>query len=525
MPEILRDQDGYLYEKNWAGQWVEKNVFGRGHDYDTRNMSWQEARDILGRQKSSYDGKPLYNYDAGNSSSTGIGSGTSFSGDGPSLAGLIVIFILAAILLIGFVKVIIVLYNLIVRFVRRHPRFSFISLIIVTTFMMFGFTLILDIDSRILIPLVILVPGFWCWLLVSFRLRIFFAPLNALLVGLFTWWIVFNSSEFWTIPWGRIIPWRPFDNSLAWFMGALPLIALGWYAGRKRWPVLFYGLNLVLIGGIFTLVAYHTTNQWLQYWKILTALQIPKDFPLLFVALLPVSLWGWKRAVLRWENILRIPNLILTGLVFWVILTISRPLWNPLWEYLIGDTPVRIDLALVLLILPMAVRLWRKGSQRWPEIWKLPRAILFSVFLAWLAWRTTSLWEAAWQTFSDENAITLVYVIGAVPLVYWCWDKLQQWNIWISEAIVFLVTTISVWWVVPHIIPSVSQEVHLLANAIPVISLGWMLLFHKHRKLGLLLGLLVIGLIVIIWFLIPMLDIKVFFSGSDSKSFLAFSGF
>jgi len=45
MPEALRDEDGYLYEKHWAGQWVEISAFGVGHASDTRNMSWHESPD------------------------------------------------------------------------------------------------------------------------------------------------------------------------------------------------------------------------------------------------------------------------------------------------------------------------------------------------------------------------------------------------------------------------------------------------------------------------------------------------
>ncbi len=78
MPDELYDQDGYQYERNWAGNWVEKQGLFGGHDHDSSPAYDREpARGgLFGGQEYSWDGKPLYrkrDSDDGGGSSGGYG--------------------------------------------------------------------------------------------------------------------------------------------------------------------------------------------------------------------------------------------------------------------------------------------------------------------------------------------------------------------------------------------------------------------------------------------------------------------
>jgi hypothetical protein len=95
MSDQMRDSDGYVYEKNWAGQWVEKPELFTGQARDTSGLKESEpARDWLGRQETTWDGKPLYRSREESISSSGSGSASSLEALGTLLLALVFIAVL-----------------------------------------------------------------------------------------------------------------------------------------------------------------------------------------------------------------------------------------------------------------------------------------------------------------------------------------------------------------------------------------------------------------------------------------------
>ena len=126
------------------------------------------------------------------------------------------------------------------------------------------------------------------------------------------------------------------------------------------------------------------------------------------------------------------------------------------------------------------------------KIWKLPEILLAGLLLGWISWRTSLYWGRSWKNFSGENSKIIVYAVCVAQLFSWIWGFLRKWNLWVTEVIPFLATPYGLLWIVPSIIPMTSQRLHYATAAIPAPSWSWIILFRKHRILGLFLGLLMI---------------------------------
>ena len=65
-------------------------------------------------------------------------------------------------------------------------------------------------------------------------------------------------------------------------------------------------------------------------------------------------LMGLAKSQFTVDEFFQIPNLNRTGFAFWIIMAISSLLLALIWDFVLGDTIISIDLAILFLFLPLS---------------------------------------------------------------------------------------------------------------------------------------------------------------------------
>lgn len=210
-----------------------------------------------------------------------------------------------------------------------------------------------------------------------------FVPLNLVAVGALLWFVLLRVWPDWQPGWARFVAPLPFIPPAGLLLLAGPLGLWLWTRGQARWPLPFVGANLLLLGGLLALSGYHTQSSWDAAWRYGAGGLPISGAPLLALTIGPVTGWSWLRAS-RWRpKWFLVPNLLLSGGIFWLLVDRTRPLWREGWTRAGVGLPLWPDPAMLALALPLTVWVWLHGRRRWPTEWFAVRALLLGL-IAWL---------------------------------------------------------------------------------------------------------------------------------------------
>lgn len=330
-----------------------------------------------------------------------------------------------------------------------------------------------------------------------------FAPINCLVVGSVAWFVLMRVWPAWQPLWAMALAPLPLIPPAGWLILLAPLVLWLWFKGQQRWPALFFGLNLLVFGGLLGLTAYHLQPAWINTWRTWTAGLPVYGAPFLVISLSPFTLWSWNRLSYRWPRVLVIPNLLITGGILWLILDRTRPFWMPLFRAIWGDTSIGFDIALIALALPLALWLWQRGNRRWPLVWSAFYTLLVGVALGWAAERTHTVWEGSWQRFFVDRPIFLPLAIGLTPPLLWLRSQLRKrWPRATFIATLFAIS-VGLFWLMGQLLPTTTALLRIVFAMLPWVIAGWAFVLHRRPRLGWALTLLVIVVAGLLAWLAP----------------------
>jgi hypothetical protein len=340
----------------------------------------------------------------------------------------------------------------------------------------------------------------WLWSLGAKRWRAVFTPLNLLVAGMLLWFLLLRVWTDWQPLWEEFTAPVSLMPPAGWLLLLAPLALWLWHKGYGYWPIPFTALNLLLFGGLLGLVAYHTQPTWLATWREWMAGAPFAAMPLIVISVSPLALWGWNKASRRWTRVLQIPNLLLSGGVLWLIMDRTRSLWEETWRFGWGEIPFYVDPALFVLLLPLAIWVWRQGSRRWPCYWGMVRALTLGLILWWAAERTRAFWQVGWWSVAGEHALDLTVLVGVAPLLIWIWLRAhRQWPEIVTILAWLLVIPVVIW-LLGRLLPDSTYLLRTGVALLPVATRGWLVLLGRHPLLGWILILLpVVGLGLLVW--------------------------
>lgn len=325
----------------------------------------------------------------------------------------------------------------------------------------------------------------WLWILGARRWPRLFQPVNLLALGAIACFLLLRVWTEWQPlweTWTRPVP--VLSQITGWLILLLPLGIWLWQKGQVRWPLPFTIFNLLIFGGLLGLTAYHTQPAWLATWHYWMAGMPFAATPILAISLSPITLWGWNRVSQRWAKIVVIPNLLLTGGILWLILDRTRPLWDDTWQTIWGKVPIRLDPALLALVLPLAVWTWHHASQRWPRYQSVARVVLWGGALWWIAERTRGEWQEGWQAFTGQTSLDLALLALLLPFLLRTWSQLRQRWPKMVRIITWIGVTVLLMWTTGRLLPESTTVFRTFVAFFPLCIWGWVRLLHYQPRVG-----------------------------------------
>ncbi len=324
----------------------------------------------------------------------------------------------------------------------------------------------------------------WLWRLGARRWPRVFAPINQVALGAALWFILMRAWTVWQPYWADWMAPVPLRLSTGALVFLTPLAIWLWLQGQSRWPLPFFGANLVIFGALLALTGVHTRPAWEGAWHAWAGGLPIADSPIAAIAFAPVSLWGWNLAS-RWQpRAFAIPNVLLLGGFLWLALDRTRPLWSAGWQQLWGPAPLLIDPALLLFALPLAIYGWRAGRARWPTYWAAARALLWGLISWWAVERAQELWRPAWQGFAGPRALDPALLVLLLPIAFWGWLRMRRrWSV-PADAILVALASLVLAWTVRQALPHSTPVLRLAAAITPLAVWGWAWLLDRRPLLG-----------------------------------------
>lgn len=334
----------------------------------------------------------------------------------------------------------------------------------------------------------------WMWTLTARRWPRLFRPLNLLALGVVACFLLMRVWTDWKPLWEAWAEPVPLlSQAVGWLIFLLPLGVWLWFKGQARWPLPFIATNLLIFGGLLGLASYHTQPVWLDAWCHWMAGLPFVAAPILTISLSPITLWGWSQVSRRWTKVFIIPNLLLTGGIIWLILDRTRPLWGETWRTVWGEIPLDLDLAFLMLILPLAVWAWRQGGRRWSHYWGAARAVLWGGVLWWIAQRTHDVWYEEWTVFAGQGAPDPALLALLAPPLLWSWPHLHRRWPRVVGVITWTAITLLLVWTVGRLLPESTATLRIAVALLPLLTWSWFWLLRRHPRVGWVLALLSLG--------------------------------
>lgn len=427
MPEYLVDDEGYVYEKGFDGQWHQKwGWFGPQKDTNWLGQP-NVKRDLLGRPKEARGpfggfvtdktGKLLYE-------PSDSGSTTSYGGDSSSgsadLEGLIALGILILI-----VFIVITVFNAWRGLAERYPRaMAVIHTLAGMAAVVYGLAYA-GFPPSVQIGGAALVPGLVGWLWLTRHLPLIFMPINAILTGAGLWLVAEIMRVTWEPTWSRLTIGLPLLSNLAALLAILPMTLLLWFYLGQRWPPLFAPLNCLVAGATLWFLLTRVWTDWFSSWGIWTQ-PIPVLLPVGWLIFLgPLILWLWYQGQVRWPAFFFFLNLLAFGGLLGLTAYHTQTSWIDHWDRWTGGLLFNSVPLLVISLSPITLGSWIWASRRWERIFIVPNLLLTGAGLGFVLIHTRHLWTDQWREFWGNVPARPDPVMAALiaPLAIWLWRQ------------------------------------------------------------------------------------------------------
>jgi hypothetical protein len=223
-----------------------------------------------------------------------------------------------------------------------------------------------------------------------------------------------------------------------------------WTWLTRKLPLVFMPINTILLGGCLWLVSRLTEQAWQPTWLEGTVgLPLINNLPLI-LALLPLSLWLLRLGNDHWPLIFQPIQLLITGVILWLLLTRFWTDWQPLWQTWFKPLPFIITFTgWIIFLLPLVWWIWVKGRVLFPLPFFVVKLIVFGGLLGLTAYHTESLWIDAWNHWfaSFPFGSSPILLISLSPISLWTWSfASRRWyrylflpNFVLTGVILFLV--------------------------------------------------------------------------------------
>ncbi len=326
-------------------------------------------------------------------------------------------------------------------------------------------------------------------------------PIDLLVAGMVLWFLLTRVWTDWLPVWTKWTRPASFLPPVGWIIFLAPIGLWLWLQGQIRWPVLFFTLNLLVFGGLLGLIAFHTESSWIDIWHSLTKDTAIQSFPILIISISPAALWSWNWASRRWNQIFAIPNRLLTGGILWLVLDQTRFLWTGMWQVFWGEVPAKPDLAILMLVLPLAAWLWLQANDKWPHTWKMMWALLLGAVLWWLLERSRARWEYSWWGIAGRDVPDLAVLAGLTPPLLWMSIQLRQRQPRILAVVIYAIGSVGLYWLAGRLMPNAITALRVVVALLPSMMWGWGQLLRQRPRIGwILLFIYVLVLGILIWF-------------------------
>jgi hypothetical protein len=358
------------------------------------------------------------------------------------------------------------------------------------------------------LPLVLALLPLSVWLLGlgNKRWPLIFQPIQLLITGVILWLLLTRFWTDWQPLWQTWFKPLPFIITFTgWIIFLLPLVWWIWVKGRALFPLPFFVVKLLVFGGLLGLTAYHTESLWIDAWNHWFASFPFVSSPILLISLSPISLWTWSFASRRWYSYLLFPNLILTGMILFLVVDRTRAFWFPMWQVVWGSVPLKLDPALFMLVFPLAWWGWKAGSLRCPQYWGFARALIGAGLLWWLAERTRFLWQNRWREFAGLEVFDLAWISVIMLPGLWVWSRFNKRWPRISIAVAWLAVSLVSGWAASRIFIGTNIFLPVTAALLPLCIWGWSILLEWKPWLGCGLVILLLVIFAMVALLLPQI--------------------
>jgi hypothetical protein len=205
--------------------------------------------------------------------------------------------------------------------------------------------------------------------------------LNLLILGAVLGLSAYHTQPSWQAIWNQWMVGMPFFAAPILVISLMPISFWSWSWATNRWRRYFIIPNLLISGFIIWLILDRTRPLWTNYWDLLWgAVPFSLD-PAIVIPLLPLAIWGWKRASQQWPQYWEIARAILWGGILWWLAERIRIYWESGWQSFAG--PNFLDLAIILALVPLTIWGWTHLRRRWPKIFFPLSWIILTGLIYW----------------------------------------------------------------------------------------------------------------------------------------------
>ena len=310
------------------------------------------------------------------------------------------------------------------------------------------------------------------------------APLSRIVWGGVLWFLLMRVWTAWQPFWVYWASGTAFLSFVGWVVFLLPLALWLWVQGAIRWPLPFTALGLLLFGLLMGHVAGRTQSSWYSVWQHWARGLFFSPFPIAVVTAAPLSLWLWNRGSQRWPRWFLVPNLLLAGGFLWLLTDRTRPLWASAWEAAWGRLPLRPDLPLVVLALPLAFWAYTAASGRWPRIMAPVHAVLAGLILWAFIERSRPWWGPAWLRGLGRapNAPNPAVVLGLLIPACWAYGALRRLWPWGRPWLRGAAWIALGWWTWRWLLFGSTFLLRALLTLAPLALWGWLALWRRYPR-------------------------------------------
>ena len=193
-----------------------------------------------------------------------------------------------------------------------------------------------------------------------------FIALNLLILGAILGLAAHHTQPSWQSIWNQWMVGMPFIAAPLLVISLAPFSLWSWSWASNRWKRYFVIPNLLISGFIIWFILDRTRHLWTGPWEFVWGSVPVAVDPAILIPLLPLAIWGWRRAGQRWPQYWGAARAILWGGILWWLAERTRHYWETDWKAFAGANS--LDLALLFGLAPLTIWVWSRLRRRWPLI-------------------------------------------------------------------------------------------------------------------------------------------------------------